>query len=123
MRIVDSLKETTICPNCGSDALLCVQHPADMTQSKFCPNCREEFFEEVEEEDDDDCCFAVPGPGFFFMEKKQKQKEKEEMEFFELREDIEGLRQHIKTFHDEYIITHLQKILNKMTDIIERKEQ
>ena len=120
MRIVDNLKETTICPNCGADALLCVQHPADMTQSKFCPNCREEIFEEAED-DDDDCCFAVPGPGFFFTKKKQKEQEKEEMEFFDLRKDIDGLRYHIKTIHDEHLITHLQVILNKITDILERK--
>lgn len=122
MRIVDNLKETTICPNCGSDTLLCVQHPADMTQSKFCPNCREEIFEEVEKEDED-CCFAVPGPGFFFMEKRQKEKEEQEQRFFELRELIDSLRYHVKTVHEEGIITCLQTILNKMTDIIERKEQ
>lgn len=52
MRIVDNLKEINICPNCGTDALLCVQHPADMTQSKFCPNCREEIFESVQTIDD-----------------------------------------------------------------------
>lgn len=45
----------------------------------------------------------------------------EEMEFFDLREDIAGLRHCIKTIHDEHLITHLQEILNKITDIIERK--
>ena len=53
---------------------------------------------------------------------KQKEQEKEEMEFFDLCEDIDNLRYHIKTIHDEHLITHLQAILNKMTDIIERKE-
>jgi DNA replicative helicase MCM subunit Mcm2 (Cdc46/Mcm family) len=104
MRFVNSLKEITLCPNCGADTLLCIQHYADMTQSKFCPNCREEIFESAQTIDD-------------------KAQEKKEMEFFDLREDIEGLRYHIKTIHDEHLITHLQVILNKMTDIIERKEQ
>lgn len=123
MRTVGNLKEITICPNCGADALLCVQHPADMTESKFCPNCREEIFEEVkEEDDDDDCCFAVPGPGFFFMKKKQKEEEEREQHIFELRELIDSLRYHITTVHEEGIITCLQTILNKITDIIERKE-
>jgi hypothetical protein len=48
--------------------------------------------------------------------------EKEEMEFFELRELIDSLRYHITTVHDEGIITCLQTILNKITDIIERNE-
>jgi hypothetical protein len=75
-----------------------------MTQSKYCPICREEIFESAQTIDD-------------------KVQEKKEMEFFELRELIDSLRYHIKTVHDEGIITCLQTILNKMTDIIERKEQ
>ena len=104
MRFVDSLKEITLCPNCRADTLLCIQNPADMTQSKFCPNCREEIFESAQTIDD-------------------KDQEKKEMEFFELRELIDSLRYHVKTVHEEGIITCLQTILNKMTDIIERKEQ
>jgi hypothetical protein len=52
---------------------------------------------------------------------KEKEQEKKEMEFFELRELIDSLRYHITTVHEEGIITCLQTILNKMTDIIERK--
>ena len=52
------------------------------------------------------------------MELNEKEKE---MGFYDLRENIEGLRYHIKTIHDEHLITHLQVILNKITDIIERK--
>ena len=114
MRIVDNLKETTICPNCGADALLCVQHPADMTQSKFCPNCREEIFEEGSS-------FMLDGA--VVTSQQIKEKEEQEQRIFELRELIDSLRYHVKTVHEEGIITCLQTILNKMTDIIERKEQ
>lgn len=121
MRIVNNLQKTAICPNCGSDTLLSVQHPAEMTQSKFCPNCREEIFEEVEEEDDDDCCFAVPGPGFFFMEKKQKEEEEREQLLFEARDLLHDLPHFARTEKELDTLTQICNIFDKILTLLERK--
>ena len=134
MKIRELLTENVHCPNCGERAIIRIYDGMEQREYYKCEYCGQAYSDNIvdelytfkpeeqeKEDDDDDCCFAVPGPGFFFMKKKQEEKEKEEMEFFDLREDIHGLRYHIKTIHDEHLITHLQVILNKMTDILERK--
>jgi hypothetical protein len=110
MRIVDNLKEITRCPNCGGRELMSVENHTNFTKSLFCYDCHEEICEETS-------TFLIGDRVV------TSQQEKEEMEFFELRELIDSLRYHVSTVHEEGIITCLQTILNKMTDIIERKEQ
>ena len=107
MKVNELLTENVHCPNCGKQAIIRVYNGVEQREYYKCEYCGQVY----ETDNIVDELYAI----------KQKEREKEEMEFFDLREDIEGLRYHIKTFHDEHLITHLQVILNKMTDIIERK--
>jgi ribosomal protein L37AE/L43A len=104
-----NLTENIHCPNCGKRAIIRIYNGVEQKECYKCDYCGQVYqTDSIVDE---------------FYTLKEKEQEKKEMEFFDLREDIEGLRYHIKTIHDEHLITHLQVILNKMTDIIERKEQ
>jgi hypothetical protein len=102
MRIVDNLKETTICPNCGSDTLLCVQHPADMTESKFCPNCREEIFESVQTIDD-----------------KGQDQEQEDL-LMDARDLLQDLPRFAKTVDELDTLIHISNIFDKILTLLEK---
>jgi predicted RNA-binding Zn-ribbon protein involved in translation (DUF1610 family) len=114
MRIVDNLKETTICPNCGSDTLLRVQHPADMTQSKFCPNCREEIFEEGSS-------FILDGA--VVTSQQIKEKEEQEQLLFDARDLLHDLPLFARTSNELDTLTHITNIFDKILTLLERKEQ
>lgn len=107
MKMRELLTESVHCPNCGKQAIIRVYNGMEQKEYYKCDYCGQVY----QTDNIVDELYAI----------KQKEQEKEEMEFFDLRENIEGLRYHIKTYHDEHLITHLQVILNKMTDIIERK--
>ena len=106
MRINELLTESIHCPNCGKQSIIRVYNGMEQKEYYKCDYCGQSYPDGI-----------VNGPSTF----NQKEQEKEEMEFFDLREDIDNLRYHIKTIHEEHLITHLQAILNKMTDILERK--
>ena len=108
MRMNELLTENVHCPNCGKRAIIRVYNGVEQREYYKCEYCGQ-----VYETD------SVVDELYTFKQKEQKEKE---MEFFELRELIDSLRYHIKTVHDEGIINCLRAILNKMTDIIERKE-
>jgi ribosomal protein L37AE/L43A len=109
MKINELLTESVHCPNCGKQAIIRIYNGMEQKEYYKCSYCGQAY------ETD-----SIVDELYTFKQKEQKEKE---MEFFELRELIDSLRYHITTVHEEGIITCLQTILNKMTDIIERKEQ
>jgi hypothetical protein len=102
MRIVDRLKEITICPNCGADALLCVQNPVDMTQSKFCPNCREEIFESVQT-----------------IDSKDQDQEQEDL-LIDARDLLQELPRFAKTVDELDTLIHISNIFDKILTLLEK---
>jgi methionyl-tRNA synthetase len=107
MKLNELLTESVHCPNCGKRAIIRIYNGIEQKEYYKCDYCGQVY----QTESMIDELYAL----------KEKEQEKKEMEFFELRELIDSLRYHITTVHDEGIITCLQTILNKMTDIIERK--
>ena len=107
MKLNELLTESIHCLNCGKQAIIRIYNGVEQKEYYKCDYCGQ--------------VYQTGGIIDELYTLKQKEQEEEEMEFFDLREDIDSLRYHIKTINDEHLITHLQVILNKMTDIIERK--
>lgn len=106
MKLNELLTKNINCPSCGKQAIIRIYNGMEQKEYYKCDYCGQSYPDGIVDE-----LYAL----------KEKEQEKEEMEFFDLRENIDNLRYHIKTYNDEHLITHLQVILNKITDIIERK--
>lgn len=110
MIIVNNLKETTRCPNCGNSDLDCWFNLNTQKHSKYCAQCDEEIFEK-----EPDLCVV----GVDLESKKSRTTEDKEHFIFEMREEISNLTWSIHDSKSQILVENIQNILNRIIDYIE----
>lgn len=110
MIIVNNLKETTRCPNCGNSDLDCWFNLNTQKHSKYCAQCDEEIFEK-----EPDLCIVSAD-----LESKKSRTAKDKEHFiFEMREEISNLTWSIHDSKSQILVENIQNILNRIIDYIE----
>ena len=111
MRIVDNLETTTVCPNCGKDHLLNIQH--DNEQFKYCTACRERIYEADNE------AFATHSPAYIL---KAKEKAEREELLMDARDLLHDLPLFARTQNELDTLNQIANLFDKILTLLEREE-